>query len=594
VVLKEARPNAGIDLDGTDAVTRLAHEVEVLRDLQGTGYVPEYYGTFEAWEHSFAVMERIPGYDLKRTWMLRTPVLKPRPWELRDSAYLDWLSETISQLDQAIAMFHGHGWLIGDLHPKNVIMRDGVTPVFIDFEFAHRMDDKWRSGQGAPGYEPAPGLGGRDADLWSLGMMELDLILPQATIADQSNHYKIEEILRHGETALTVPTAVQEAIRRKTIRAAEHESSELPDLESLDVRGLMAAFADGVASNISFDADGPAVPGDIAVYGSDAEQSRVGFPYGLAGALAALSVSGRRLDESLGRESRRWLGDRIESITSRGLVGREGVEYGLRLADMPDLADEVRQLEVESPDGHSYWSGWAGAGLHALSDPNYTRDDVEEAAEALKSMIGQVDGGKVTVGLLHGWSGPALFWVNAYLRHERRPEFLELAREAIKIDLARCSRTTNGTIEFDETWRTLPYLGAGSIAVALAIRELRSASGDSEFDEELAMIHRAATYNQYAQAGFAHGVSGFLVYLNRYESRNSDDREIIDSHVSGVRLHALRMGGGLLTRGNQGLRLSCDFVTGTAGVIGALAALDGRWSGIPFLTGTDGTHMEGR
>lgn len=594
VVLKEARPHAGIDLDGVDAVERLAHEAEVLNDLQDTGYAPRYFGTFQAWEHHYAVMEHIPGHDLKRTWMLRTPVLKPHPWELSQKGYLEWLSTTVSELDRAVSVFHDRGWLLGDIHPKNVIMRDGVHPVFIDFEFAHPMDDDWRSNQGAPGYEPAPGLGGAEADRWSLGMMELDLILPQATVADQSNHYKIEEILRHGETVFSVPRATTDAVRAKTVRVIGYESTPLPDPDSLSVQELMRAFADGVSANISFDHDGPVVPADIAVYGVDGDQARIGFPYGLVGVLAALNVSGQPLDDDLVSRSKAWIRERLGSIGSRGFAGREGIEFGLREAGITDLLPEVRSVEVDAPADHSYWSGWAGVGLHALSDADRTADDAEEAAEALKKLIEEAEAGADSAGLLYGWSGPALFWGQAYQRHERRSEFLDLAREAIKLDLARCSETSNNTMELDETWRTLPYLGVGSVAIALAIRELAKATGRTEFGRELDQIHRAATYNQYAQAGFATGVGGFLSYLNRYEDRTSRDRDVIDSHIGGIRLHALRKNGGLLTRGNQGLRLSCDFQTGTAGVVGALAALDGRWSGIPFLPGTGTVHVERR
>lgn len=593
VVLKEARPHTAIDGEGADAVARLRHEVAVLGDLQGTGYVPKYFGTFRAWEHHYAVMERVDGHDLKRTWMLRTPVLKPEPWKLHDPDYLDWLNSTVAQLDHAVEAFHDRGWLLGDIHPKNVIMQGGVRPVFIDFEFAHPVDDQWRSSQGAPGYEPAVGLAGAAADLWSLGIMELDLLLPQATIADQGNYDKIEEILRHGEWVLAADSTVAEAIRAKTVRQLENRASPEPDPEALPQHALMRAFADGIVAAMDLHADGPVVPADIVVYKEDGDEAQIGFPHGLSGVLAMLRVSGQPLPEDMAERSRAWLGDRLDSVRSRGLAGKEGLELGLRLAGLTDVEATVRRLDVGAPDGHSYWSGWSGVGLHALMEEAPVADTVEETSESLRRLMEMPDSPSDTVGLLHGWSGPALFWARA-LTYDARPEFADLAREAIARDLARCGETTNGTIEFDETWRTLPYLGTGSVAVALAIRELATVTGRAEFSHELALIHRAATYNQYGHAGFAHGVAGFLPYLNRYDDRFPRDVDVLESHLDALRLHAIRRDGSLLIRGNQGLRLSCDFLTGAAGVVGALASLEGRWSGIPFLPGTGTTYSEGR
>ena len=48
VVLKEARPYAGLAADGSDAVARLRREHDILRQLSGLGVVPGVHGYFEA------------------------------------------------------------------------------------------------------------------------------------------------------------------------------------------------------------------------------------------------------------------------------------------------------------------------------------------------------------------------------------------------------------------------------------------------------------------------------------------------------------------------------------------------------------------
>jgi len=46
VVLKEARPYAGLAADGSDAVARLRREHEILRQLSGLDVVPGVHGYF--------------------------------------------------------------------------------------------------------------------------------------------------------------------------------------------------------------------------------------------------------------------------------------------------------------------------------------------------------------------------------------------------------------------------------------------------------------------------------------------------------------------------------------------------------------------
>ena len=596
VVLKEARPHAAVDTEGHDAVHRLNHEVRVLRELEPTGYVPKCYGVFKAWEHTFAVLEHIPGHDLKRTWMLRTPVLNPAPWNLHDEGHLKWLANTVNELDNALDAFHSRGWLLGDIHPKNVVMQDGVHPKFIDFEFAHALDPVWRSAQGAPGYEPAPGLGGVDADRWSLGVVELDLLLPQATLVDQGNFYKIAEVLDAAESSLGIDPSITDRIRQKTInRLTDTAPPDGPDPRSLSVNGMISAFASGILANINLDTDGPAIPADIAVYKEDKDQARVGYPFGLTGTLGALGVAGYALPDAKRVQAQQWITDRFDAIHSRGFSGRDGIELGLRQAGYLSVLDAVRTIKVPRPNDNSYWSGWAGVGLHALQDPFYTADDIEEAAEELQLLLEADTNDDKAAGLLHGWSAAAIFWALAYEQYEQRPQFIEHCIAAIKRDLAQCNETTKGTIELDEGWRTLPYLGTGSIAIGIAIRELNRVTGRKEFQHELSKIHAAATYNQYGQGGYAYGVSGFLPYLNLCAKLGDhESQEVTISHLDALRLHSICKDGGLLIRGNQGLRLSCDFLTGAAGVVGALASLEGRWSGIPFLPGTGNINYEER
>src|SRR5207302_9202682 len=64
LVLKEARPHAGLDRDLQDAVARLHREHAALQRLSGIPGVPAVHDLFTVWEHHFLAMDRVSGLSL--------------------------------------------------------------------------------------------------------------------------------------------------------------------------------------------------------------------------------------------------------------------------------------------------------------------------------------------------------------------------------------------------------------------------------------------------------------------------------------------------------------------------------------------------
>jgi hypothetical protein len=77
VVLKEARPHAGLDIDGTDAVARLRREREMLERLAGLDVVPAVHGEFTLGEHHFLALEFIDAIPLRKAIAERYPLIRP-------------------------------------------------------------------------------------------------------------------------------------------------------------------------------------------------------------------------------------------------------------------------------------------------------------------------------------------------------------------------------------------------------------------------------------------------------------------------------------------------------------------------------------
>lgn len=599
VVLKEARPFAGLDDDGRDAVHRLRHEFNLLNRLSGLPCVPQVYEMFEISGHHFIAMEQIEGADLKLSMMQRSPVLKPLGRaDDNTTDYSRWALMIADRIDRAVSRIHARGVVIGDVHPKNIVVRDD-DPVFLDFEFSKADCPTWSSSQGVPGYLAPPDLAGIEADLWSVAILKLDLFLLQATICDHDVR-KVEQLVEYAVSRFDLPesfrTGILRAVQplkkievsRRAGRIKEDHQWKLartPQVDALlshdadwtldDLAGSLTA---GILSSATPHREDRLYPGDIAQFTS---HERLSLGHGAAGVMLSLHASGTQVPD----EHKRWLLDAIHSWedVKPGLYdGVHGLAFALDTIGQPEIArDLLSRYPVPRvrDDSVDIWSGAAGIGLNCLYlSKRWYDDGLLEDALCLESQLAaelsQTDRDGVKPGYFYGWSGPALFWINLY-RHTDNADYLSRAHQAIEADLARCTVTKNDTLEADEGWRVLPYLGTGGLGVGMAIGEYLHHEQDPDFLVADEQIFRSALYEQYGQPILTYGTAGMILYLiHRRSYAPSEELEHgITHHLEMLRYHAVSYKGHAAFRGDQQLRLSMDLATGSAGILLALTSL---------------------
>ncbi|KJY20941.1 serine/threonine protein kinase, partial [Streptomyces sp. NRRL S-444] len=105
VVLKEARPYAGLAADGADAVTRLHREQAALERLSGLDCVPAVRGTFTVGDHHFLVLQHLAGKPLIEA--------DPDPEEL--ASYTEWALTIHRRVTEAVEAVHARGVVFNDL-----------------------------------------------------------------------------------------------------------------------------------------------------------------------------------------------------------------------------------------------------------------------------------------------------------------------------------------------------------------------------------------------------------------------------------------------------------------------------------------------
>src|SRR5690606_13045805 len=134
VLLKEARPLAGLDASGADAITRMEREHWALTTLAGLPTVPALVDYRDGHEHRFLAREFVEGEALIDVLRRRHPFTSGQASPEVRAAYAAWALDILDQVARGVADMHRRGVVFGDLHPGNILVKADNTVAFIDME----------------------------------------------------------------------------------------------------------------------------------------------------------------------------------------------------------------------------------------------------------------------------------------------------------------------------------------------------------------------------------------------------------------------------------------------------------------------------
>ncbi|GGX12362.1 class III lanthionine synthetase LanKC [Streptomyces chryseus] len=587
VVLKEARPYAGLAADRADAVTRLERERTALERLSGLGVAPEARDWFLLGDHRFLVMDFLPGRTLNSFFAQRHPLLEPEPDPAAVADYTRWALRVHRAVEEAVAAVHSRGVVFNDLHMFNIMVGPDEESVrLLDFEAAAGADENHRQAIAHPGFIAPRERTGFDVDLYALACLRLALFLPMTTllVVDRDKAGHLAEVA--ARQFPDVPRAFfDEAVA--VIRGTDpgDERPYLP-VAPADWPGGRDSVAAGILASATPRRDDRLFPGDIAQF---SDGGGLGIAHGAAGVLHALGQAGAGRYE----QGEEWLLRQTAPPPLGTPLGLYDGLTGVALV-LDGLGHRERALELVQRVLDEKWQrlvpglygGVAGVGLVLAELSRTSGESVlrQRALEAAQLLADQQQAGAATgkrTGLLHGATGPALLFLRLY-EDTGAPQLLDLAAGALRADLARCVRNSTGTLLVDEGTRTMPYLGAGSVGIGMVLDDFLSHREDEEFEAARAGIVRAARSRYYAQPGLFNGRAGMALYLARTTAPEARP-EHLAAQLDGLGWYALPYEGHLAFPGDQMMRLSMDLGTGGAGVLLALAAARGTDAHLPFL-----------
>lgn len=586
VVLREARPHAGLDRHGADAVARLGRERDTLARLAGLDCVPRLLDYHVVHGHHFLVEEYIEGEPLLQAVQTRLPVTNPEPTPEQLAEYRDWAAGVLDRVARALAAVHARGIRFGDLHPGNVLLRPDGQVVLIDFEFAADLSEETPPGLGAAGFMGPADMTGAELDLYALACLRLFMFMMLTPLIDLDRAKLatlVAEACRTEEMPAPLAADVTRVLCPPDTRSGPDEAAELFAAEPPDWPRIRDSLVAGIHASATPDRLDRLFPGGPPQF----QTGGFGIAHGAAGVLLALHRVGAPVPEDYVT----WLVQAAKRARVRpphGLyTGVHGVAAVLDHLGRRDEALEVLELarRYDSlPWSPTLYGGLAGRAVNLLHFARVTGDDsLREAAvragEELAPLVVDRAEWPDGYGLMRGPSGLALLFLHLHTE-TGAPRYLDLASSALRHDLDRGVTLENGTFQLRDGGRHLVYLDGGSGGVGLVLREYLRCREDAELERVLAAIRRGCGIQFVYQSGLFTGRAGFIAMLAQLGIEA--DSGAVREHIRRLAWHALFRNGDLVFPGEQLLRLSMDLAMGSAGVLLALhAAFEG--GGMAFL-----------
>ncbi|MEV4020351.1 class III lanthionine synthetase LanKC [Nonomuraea angiospora] len=589
VVLREARPYAGLDGNGDDAVTRLWNEHAALTRLRGLACVPQVIDCLQVWEHWFLVTNHVDGAPLLNQIIHRYPLVHANPSDADIEAYTAWVEGIVGKLREVVAAIHGRGLAVGDLHPSNVIVTSQDDVVLVDFENAYDIAGGRRPGLGAQGFAASHELSPAEADLEGVERIQLMALLPVVPVValDRDKTVTLQNVADdqlHPSTSRPPPSSRPSGPRMGKDRCAEIFNG-LGETWTTARDSLIA----GITAAATLERADRLFPGDPLQF----TFGGASLAYGAAGVLLAMARAGALIEP----DHLAWLqAAAFDGHGCRGLGlydGSYGAAYALHLAGAREAALELvdRATWGPIPQACGLFGGRAGVALALLHFGRVAGEPRWEAAghrlgDGLKNaVLGGAELRDARPGLLHGASGPALVFLRL---HEMTGEqdYLRAARLALGSDLRTGALMADGAYHIAVGTRYLAYLDGGSAGVGLVLLRYLAAKDDPEFRVILDGIVQACQIPFVMQPGLFQGRAGMIALLG---ALSADLREEAVAQARRLAWHAVSYRGGIAFPGRGLHRLSFDLGTGSAGVLLMLGGvMGGGGVPLPFLGGSDG------
>ena len=587
VVIKEARPHAGLDGMLNDATYRLNKEYKTLVKLSSLDYVPKVYEYFRAWEHDFLVLEYVEGENLS-SW-----IAKNYPFSEKEnlSDYVETLAKIAEKCCEALSNIHKLGITHGDIQPRNIIVnfsKDDVNVKFIDLETSGIVGEKGDKSLGTPGYFNSFDDYSDEKDWTGLFRIFKTALLTVTSLEMiVENCYDIQYRWINktfGKKATDILEKILEYTKDKNYDLTVLKNKNYKLLEKVEASLLPNRAKNSLMSRLNFDS--------VSLLHGDIKQFEYSFgdisvAYGAAGAVLVLDRLGEKLDlenwyEKL--DARINLDEKPMRVEDYGLYsGLSGVATTLRELNNEYLSKKIFENIIKNIDviiktkNISLESGISGIGLALLDYYVYNKDkivllSIQKICDKLNNIFKKKPEDIYTSndavssdGLMYGWSGAAMFLFGCY-NILKKDSYLERAKEYLLFEMNKLEYKDNMLLLPTKDHKMMPYFSVGSSGLAIPIILMSKYLEKAKVTSFIENIMETLRAKPCVCGGLFEGYIG-LKYIENVilNYLNKNDEIVLDYDLN---QYIVEDKMGILNfPGNYSFRVSEDLATGLLGLL---------------------------
>ncbi|UED81663.1 class III lanthionine synthetase LanKC [Lysinibacillus sp. CD3-6] len=582
VIIKEARPNAGLDSEFQDALARQKIEYDALKKLESIPNVVNLIEHFQEWEHYFLVEEFIEGIDLQKWIAQNFPLYKGSNMH----SHVKAAKKILLQLYTLIDKMHHAGVAMGDIQPANIIITEDLTVRIIDFETAMAVKSKEKPKLATPGFVSQDITISAARDWYGLKKLINYLALPILVSEDLESYLHCNHLNwiknTYGYEFYHFLLDLQEKCDERIKVYQEYSPKKIilnHQIRNFNIASIINKLIIGIENGLT--EDERFINGDIRQY----EMSGGKFNFLTGGSGAAFTLMKNRSSmEEIDNWIKTFLLDNLHQIEDNGLfTGKTGIlallyEQGYQdivLSELKMLKDTINKTDI------SLRSGLSGIGIFLIS--LYLETENTEYLDFSKGLEKSIEINRlqneslkvtdwmaVDKGIIDGLSGVSLFYSALYSATHNK-KYLEKAELLLKEDLKSAKKDdVFGMLQIlDSENRLLPYLSGGSIGVAISIWFFNHVSGQNLYRQEMDAILKTSKVHCTISGSLFDGAGSFLLIPSMVKE-GEYRQEILNDVLNLLHLFLIEKNDYYIYPGQFSYRLADDVYTGSSGIVLAL------------------------
>lgn len=618
VIIKEARPYTAIDCRDIDATDRLASEFKFLKMFSEKNIVPRPIDYFKDWEHHYLVEEYVEGLDLAKWSITHNPLISQTLYEAHElQQFLNQIKRVWLNVARTIHEFHKLNVRCGDISSKNFIITnfENGTVKMIDLEVVSEADGSYVYPLGTPGFQRNKEQNdGTSAslhdDIYALGVLFASTLFPNSNFRDLEeaahtryvdslmNDFNVEpriiellhsifeqpQRLNITEIIEVLESWIADSSHIASPAAIEHHFLPQEPDGSKHLQAIVNQIAKYIHESATITRADRLFPADPMAFQTN--------PLNLAHGALGIAYALQQVNKALPDKTMNWI--LAKNITEAhyppGLFhGLSGIAWALYDLGHQQYAEQILELAGKHPllsEAADMLNGLAGYGmscLHFYKESGNKRwlYQAVSAGEELLRTGKQYEYGvawedherKIWLGYGKGASGIAVFLLYLYLvTNDER--YLAIGQQAVGFELH------HATMQGEALYLPGGYVGEfhhvkngywldGSAGLGIALIRYWAVTREEKYLTAFQAAAHACNRKYAAFPSFSKGLSGLgQLLLDGYVFTGEPHyMEAAGKVLSGTLLFTLHRSTGIAYPGEQLFRISCDYATGSAGVL---------------------------